>query len=73
MLTLGTGVGGGLVLDGRPFRGTTGVGAELGHIVIEADHGLPCGCGGRGHLEPYASGGAADRAARELYGEGSSG
>jgi glucokinase len=73
MLTLGTGVGGGVVLDGRPFRGTTGVGAELGHIVIEADGGLPCGCGGRGHLEAYASGGAADRAARELYGEGSSG
>jgi glucokinase len=73
MLTLGTGVGGGLVLDGRPFRGTTGVGAELGHVVIEADGGLPCGCGGRGHLESYASGGAADRAARELYGEGSGG
>jgi glucokinase len=73
MLTLGTGVGGGIVLDGRPFRGTTGVGAELGHVVIETKDGLPCGCGGRGHLEPYASGGAADRAARELYGEGSSG
>jgi glucokinase len=41
--------------------------------VIEAENGLPCGCGGRGHLESYASGGAADRAARELYGEGSSG
>jgi glucokinase len=73
MLTLGTGVGGGVILDGRPFRGTTGVGAELGHVVIEADDGLPCGCGGRGHLESYASGGAADRAARELYGEGASG
>jgi glucokinase len=73
MLTLGTGVGGGIVLDGRPFRGTTGVGAELGHIVIEAKHGLPCGCGGRGHLESYASGNAATRAARELYGEASRG
>jgi glucokinase len=73
MLTLGTGVGGGVILDGQPFRGTTGVGAELGHVVIEAENGLPCGCGGRGHLESYASGGAADRAARELYGEGSSG
>jgi glucokinase len=72
MLTLGTGVGGGLVLDGRPFRGTTCVGAELGHIVIVVD-GEPCGCGGRGHLESYASGEAADRAARELYGDGSSG
>jgi glucokinase len=72
MLTLGTGVGGGVILDGRPFRGTTGVGAELGHIVIVVD-GEPCGCGGRGHLEPYASGGAADRAARKLYGDGSGG
>jgi glucokinase len=73
MLTLGTGVGGGVVLDGRPFRGTPGVGAELGHVVIEADGGLPCGCGGSGHLESYASGGAADRAARELFGEESDG
>jgi glucokinase len=67
MLTLGTGVGGGLILDGRPYRGATGGGAELGHVVVEYD-GLPCGCGGRGHLESYASGKAADRVARELYG-----
>ena len=72
MLTLGTGVGGGLILDGKPFRGTTGVGAELGHIVIGLD-GPPCGCGGHGHLESYAAGPVADRAARELYGEGSDG
>lgn len=72
MLTLGTGVGGGLILEGRPFRGTTGVGAELGHIVIGLD-GPPCGCGGHGHLESYAAGRAADRAARELYGEGADG
>ena len=72
MLTLGTGVGGGLILDGRPYRGATGSGAELGHTVIEYD-GLPCACGGRGHLESYASGPAADAAARRLYGNGSSG
>jgi glucokinase len=72
MLTLGTGVGGGLILAGRPFRGATGVGAELGHIVIGLD-GPPCGCGGHGHLESYAAGRVADRAARELYGEGSDG
>jgi glucokinase len=72
MLTLGTGVGGGLILDGEPFRGSTGIGAELGHIVIGLD-GPPCGCGGHGHLESYASGRAADRAARELYGDGSDG
>jgi glucokinase len=67
MLTLGTGVGGGLILDGRPYRGATGGGAELGHIVVEYD-GPPCGCGGRGHLESVAAGPAADRAARKLYG-----
>jgi glucokinase len=67
MLTLGTGIGGGLILDGRPYRGATGRGAELGHIVVEFD-GPPCGCGGRGHLEAVAAGPAADRVARELYG-----
>jgi glucokinase len=72
VLTLGTGVGGGLILDGRPYRGATGVGAELGHIVIGLD-GPPCGCGGHGHLESYAAGPVADRAARELYGNGSDG
>ena len=72
MLTLGTGVGGGLILDGRPYRGATGVGAGLGHIVIGLD-GPPCGCGGHGHLESYAAGPVADRAARELYGNGSDG
>src|SRR5437868_4941784 len=47
MLTLGTGVGGGLILGGRPYRGATGSGAELGHIVLEPG-GPPCGCGGHG-------------------------
>lgn len=69
MLTLGTGVGGGLILGGEPYRGATGSGAELGHIVLELD-GPPCGCGGRGHLESFAAGPAADRAAVELYGAG---
>ena len=67
MLTLGTGVGGGLVLDGALFRGW----AELGHIVVVVD-GPPCqgNCTGRGHLEAVASGSAADRAAEKLWGEG---
>ena len=69
MLTLGTGVGGGLILDGRPYRGATGSGAELGHIVIEPG-GPPCGCGGHGHLESFAAGPAADGVARSLYGDG---
>jgi glucokinase len=65
MLTLGTGVGGGLVLDGHPFRGW----AELGHMVILYD-GPPCQgtCTGRGHLEALVSGHAADAAAREAFG-----
>jgi glucokinase len=67
MLTLGTGVGGGLVLGGSLYRGI----AELGHVVVVAD-GPPCqgNCGGRGHLEAFASGNAADRAAEKLWGEG---
>ena len=67
MLTLGTGVGGGLILGGQPYRGAHGSGAELGHIVVEFE-GPPCACGGRGHLEAVASGTAASKVARELYG-----
>jgi glucokinase len=67
MLTLGTGVGGGLILGGQPYRGSIGAGAELGHIVIVHD-GEPCSCGGRGHLESYVSGTGAERLARETFG-----
>jgi glucokinase len=65
MLTLGTGVGGGVVIEGRVFRGATGLGAELGHMVIEAD-GLPCPgrtCPNHGCIEAYCSGSALERAA----------
>ncbi len=67
MLTLGTGVGGGIVIDGRLFRGW----AELGHIVIVED-GEPCqgACSGRGHVEAYCSGRAADKLARRELGPG---
>ena len=72
MLTLGTGIGGGLILDGKPFRGATGAGAELGHLVLQ--YGGPrCACGGTGHFETVASGQAADRAAEELLGSASGG
>ena len=64
MLTLGTGVGGGLILDGALFRGAFGIGAELGHIRVIPDGHL-CGCGIRGCLEQYASGSALMRHARE--------
>jgi glucokinase len=64
MLTLGTGVGGGLILDGAVFRGAFGIGAELGHIRLVPDGHL-CGCGIRGCLEQYASGSGLMRHARE--------
>lgn len=67
MVTLGTGVGGGLILGGRPYRGSIGAGGELGHVVVVHD-GLPCGCGGFGHLEAYVSGKAADERAAEAFG-----
>ena len=59
-LTLGTGIGGGLILDGRPYRGSMGSGAELGHIVLDYG-GAPCGggCTGHGHFEGFAAGSAA--------------
>ena len=62
MLTIGTGIGGGLILGGEVYRGATGAGAELGHMVIAMD-GLPCqgNCPGRGCVETYASGTALGR------------
>ena len=54
MLTLGTGVGSGIILDGRVLHGAHGIGAELGHMVIEPD-GEWCGCGQQGCLERYCS------------------
>jgi glucokinase len=65
MLTIGTGIGGGLILGGEIYRGSTGAGAELGHTVIEAD-GPPCqgNCPGRGCVETLASGTALGREGR---------
>ena len=54
MVTLGTGVGGGIILDGKIFTGFNSVAGELGHVVIEVD-GRPCGCGRRGCWEAYSS------------------
>ena len=53
-LTLGTGVGSGLILDGRPYSGHSGYAAEAGHMTVDPE-GLPCACGGRGCLETIAS------------------
>ena len=70
MLTLGTGVGGGLILNGELFRGFTGGAGELGHMTINFE-GPPCQgtCPGTGHLEAYASGRAAELLAREMAAE----
>lgn len=64
-LTVGTGIGGGIVLDGRLHRGRFGVAGELGHLRVVPD-GRRCGCGNRGCWEEYCSGSALVRLAREL-------
>jgi len=69
MLTLGTGVGGGLVLNGRIWHGMTGMAGEFGHTTVEPD-GAQCGCGNRGCLEAYASATAVVRMAREAIASG---
>ncbi|MBI5311338.1 MAG: ROK family protein [Actinobacteria bacterium] len=70
LLTLGTGVGGGVVIDGKGFRGSTGAGAELGHMTVLAD-GPPCqgSCPNRGCLETMCSGTALARDASALAAE----
>lgn len=65
LFTVGTGIGGGIVLDGRLVRGAHGVAAEFGH-TLAVPGGIECGCGRRGCLEQYASGRALVRFAREL-------
>lgn len=68
MLTLGTGVGGGIVLGGRIFGGARGIAGELGHFTLYQD-GAPCPCGKRGCYENYAATTALVRAARASSGE----
>lgn len=63
MVTLGTGVGGGVFIAGKLHRGSRGFGGEVGHLVIDVD-GPPCPCGGKGHLESYAARPAIVRDAR---------
>lgn len=68
MLTLGTGVGGGIILDGEIYEGRGIGGSELGHMVI-VENGEPCTCGRRGCLEAYASATALKRDARRAAGK----
>lgn len=69
MLTLGTGVGGGIVMGGKIWHGMTGMAGEFGHMTVEPE-GPQCGCGNRGCLEQYASATAVMRMAREAIAGG---
>lgn len=69
MLTLGTGVGGGFVFNGRPWHGMTGMAGEVGHMTVIPE-GAPCACGNRGCLEQYASATAVRRMAAEAIAAG---
>lgn len=63
-VTLGTGIGGGIIINGEPLRGPDGIGGEIGHITVEPD-GRPCKCGNVGCIEEYASATAITRMACE--------
>ncbi|TNY36235.1 ROK family glucokinase [Thermomonospora catenispora] len=65
LVALGTGIGGGIIVDGELYRGRFGVGGEIGHLRMVPD-GRRCGCGNRGCWEQYASGNALVHEAREL-------
>lgn len=65
MVTLGTGIGGGIMINGNVLRGADGTAGEIGHICVEP-FGVPCGCGSRGCVEQYASATAIVRLTKEL-------
>jgi glucokinase len=66
LLTLGTGIGSGIILDGHLWRGALGMAGEAGHVTIDSsEDAVPCGCGNRGCAERYASATAVARMARE--------
>src|SRR5690606_12035769 len=68
--TVSTGIGGGIILDGRPFRGSRGFAGEVGHVPIFAAGGAACTCGKEGCLEAYCSGLSIARRAMEALEEG---
>ena len=69
VVTLGTGIGGGIVLGGKIWHGMNGMAGEFGHVTLEPE-GRPCGCGNRGCAEQYASASAIVRMAREAIASG---
>jgi glucokinase len=66
MVTLGTGVGGGIILGGKILHGAHGAGGEIGHITVNRNETIACGCGKKGCLEQYASATGIARKAREV-------
>ena len=70
-VTVSSGIGGGIIVDGRVYRGATGAAGEIGHMVLD-ENGPPCGCGQRGCLEALASGTAIAARAAALAEEGAS-
>lgn len=70
MLTLGTGVGGGIILHGKIWDGTSGMAGEVGHLNIWTEGGMACGCGSSGCLEPHASATGVRKAAEEQIARG---
>jgi fructokinase len=70
---LGTGVGGGIVIDGAPWEGAQGIAGDWGHVVLDPHGGLACYCGKRGCVETYLSGPAIERAYRDRVGVGAAG
>ena len=67
MVTLGTGVGGGIVIDGKVLHGTHGAGGEIGHMCIQPTETTPCNCGGYGCAEQYCSATGILRLARQYF------
>lgn len=70
-ITLGTGIGTGLIINGSVYNGALGAAGELGHIPV-IENGRPCGCGKKGCLEKYCAGRGLDITASEILGEGAS-
>ena len=69
MVTLGTGVGGGIIIDGKMLVGSNGAGGEIGHLCVNYEETDQCGCGNRGCLEQYASATGIVRLARQKLGQ----
>ena len=65
-VTLGTGVGGGIIADGNLIHGVAGAGGEIGHMIVEPEHGFACTCGSEGCLETVASATGVVRVARQM-------